>query len=293
MGILDMSIQIALVFCFVVTLSTGVTPYIVMNSVHMSLKLWMFSSSEVTLATDKILNFVMGILDMSIQIGLVFCLVFTVCTGVTPNITMNFIHVSLKIFMQSSSKATLATDKFLNFVMGILDMSLQIGSVLCFVVTISTGVTLNIVMNRIHMPLKTFTPGHLETTMLASEFVKVLSMLMELLLQLLDAYLNWLLGFRDISDLIRTLIFITKDWLHVTMNIIHVFLKNVPLSRVEATCLTGEIFHRIVCNCIHAHCSACSPMTVSIVLAHFNFEFIEFVTVSQLRLEFFFNFLIY
>ena len=69
------------------------------------------------------------------------------------------------------------------------------------------------------------------------------------------------------------------------MNIIHVFLKNFFLNRDEATCLTGKIFHQIVCNFIHVHCSACSPITVAIVLAHFNFEFIEFVTVSQLRLE--------
>ena len=68
MDILDMFMQIGSGFCFVVTMFTGETPNVVMNSIHMSLELWMVSSSEVTLATDKILNFFMSVLYVSIQI---------------------------------------------------------------------------------------------------------------------------------------------------------------------------------------------------------------------------------
>ena len=137
MGILDMSIQIALVFCFVVTLSTGVTPYIVMNSVHMSLKLWMFSSSEVTLATDKILNFVMGVLYVSIQIKSGFCFIVTMSTGEGPNVVMNSIHMSLKTRIMGHLETTLLASVFV--IVKVLFMLLKHRLNDCLVVTSFTS----------------------------------------------------------------------------------------------------------------------------------------------------------
>ena len=96
MDILDMFIQIGPGFCFVVTMFTGETPNVVMNIIHMSLELWMVSSSEVTLATGKILYLVMGVLYVSIQIESAFCFIVTVSTGERPNVVMNSIHMSLK-----------------------------------------------------------------------------------------------------------------------------------------------------------------------------------------------------
>ena len=43
------------------------------------------------------------------------------------------------------------------------------------------------------------------------------------------------------------------------MNRIHVFFKNVPLGRGEVTWITGEVFHQVVCNCIHVQC----PLTTT------------------------------
>ena len=52
----------------------------------------------------------------------------------------------------------------------------------------------------------------------------------------------------------------------MTMNSIHVFLKNVPLGRDELTRITGKVFHQVVCNCIHVHC----PLTTTeaVVISH-------------------------
>ena len=72
-------------------------PNIVMNSIHMYLKLWMTFSSESTLATDKVLNFVMGVLDMFIEVLSVMCFVVTISTGERPNVVMNSIYMVLKL----------------------------------------------------------------------------------------------------------------------------------------------------------------------------------------------------
>ena len=66
------------------------------------------------------------------------------------------------------------------------------------------------------------------------------------------------------------------------MNCIHMFLKNIPLSRVEAAWLADEVFHQVVCNCIHVFYTLCSPMTFFISIPKVSLGAAEYLSTPQI-----------